>query len=787
MPQSLLAEEFDASVVARSVHWCASWAATGVSLTPYLECRVMRRVFPGLAIIVATVAGVSALRAQGWILPRPCGLGIQPIDSRTPPMVRDCSSNIVRTHSDVRVDLADHVLRYEVEERFVNRGATLGEADYVFPLPTNAAFQNLAISIDGELVAGETMNAGQARDIYESIVRARRDPALVEWMGHGLLHARIFPLEPGREKTIVVRFQSVAPREGDALRIDYFRGGAPGTTNVRDAGSTSFTLSYRPSPELGTPFSPTHQLDVSDRDGRRVVDVPGDARDVTLLVPVRARNEAAITALNYAPGNEDGFTLLTVTPPASGRAESIPRDLTLVLDVSGSMNGRKIEQARAAGRQLLSTLRESDRFRLIDFSSDVRTFRDDFVSATPENVRQATRYLDALDASGSTNIEGALREALRPAAVSGRLPVILFVTDGEPTIGDTRPEHLAALASDADAHADEPRRIFTFGLGSDVNVGLLEQLALEGRGTSQFVRPDESVERAVGIVADRLVGPVLTDVRVHVDGDVRLSKSLPGNAADIFADRDLSLVARYSGHGRARVVVEGRRGATPVTWSTTVDFPDRDRENSFVARLWAAQRVGYLSAEKRKDGRSSEVDDEIRSLGERYGIPTEFTSYLVTEQPAMVRTAMMGGVTRTAASPANAPMVLQTRQFELAKAASAQRSVSNVAAVDSMMRMASAAVRDRDASTNRTVDGRTFALRDGVWTDLRYRAGMQVTSIKPYSKAYFDVARQLPELKAVFALGDRLIAVGKSSAIRLDDSGISELSAASLAVLARTW
>ncbi len=282
----------------------------------------VRRHVVRATIVVAPALAAPALGAQGWIVPRPCGLGIQPIEGRTPPIVRDCSTNIVRTRSDVRVELADHVLRYEVEERFVNRGATLGEADYLFPLPTNAAFQNLALSIDGELVAGETMNAGQARNIYESIVRARRDPALVEWMGHGLLHARIFPLEPGRERTVVVRFQSVAPREGDALRIDYFRGGAPGTTNVRDGGDASFTLSYRQAPELGAPFSPTHQLDVADRDGRRVVTVRGDARDVTLLVPVRARNEAAITALNYAPGNEDGFTLLSVTPPPAAEPTS---------------------------------------------------------------------------------------------------------------------------------------------------------------------------------------------------------------------------------------------------------------------------------------------------------------------------------------------------------------------------------------------------------------------------------------------------------------------------------
>ena len=153
-----------------------------------------------------------------------------PVEGRpaVAPPIRDCRQNIARTRSDVRVELADRVLRYEVEERFVNRGGMIGEADYLFPLPANAAFQDLKLSINGELVSGETMNAGQARGIYESIVRARRDPALVEWMGHGLLRARIFPINPGEEKRIVVRFQSVATREGDALRIDYFRGGAPG-------------------------------------------------------------------------------------------------------------------------------------------------------------------------------------------------------------------------------------------------------------------------------------------------------------------------------------------------------------------------------------------------------------------------------------------------------------------------------------------------------------------------------------------------------------------------------
>jgi Ca-activated chloride channel family protein len=749
----------------------------------------MRHARPILATLFC-LAAAPPLAAQGWIIPRPCIMDVQPIrDDRPAPMpIRDCGASIARSRSDVHVELADRVLHYEVEERFVNRGGRVGEADYIFPLPGDAAFQDLKLSINGQLVSGEMMNAGEARRIYEGIVRAQRDPALVEWMGHGLVRARIFPLNPGEEKRVVIRFQSVAPREGDALRIDYFRGTAPNgtapsgaTSNVRDDGSSSFVVSYRPTAELGNPYPPTHRLDVSDRDGRREVTVRGDARDVTLLVPLRKSSAASIAMLPYAPGNEDGFALITVSPPATRRDETTPRDVTLVLDVSGSMSGRKMEQARAAGRQLLGTLRPTDRFRLVDFSSDVRTFRDDFVPATTENMRQATRYFDALEASGSTNIEGALREALRPSTPAGRLPLVLFVTDGEPTVGERTPQGLASIA----ASLRHDARIFSFGLGADVNVTLLEQLALDGRGTSQFVRPDESVERMVGIVAERLVDPVLTDVRVRTEGGVRLSRMLPSQTADVFAERDLVLFARYSGHGSSRIVVEGRRRGQPVRWESTVDFPDRERENPFVARLWATQRVGFLSAEKRKNGGNAEIDDEIRSLGERYGIPTEFTSYLVME-PGVVANRMMRRQSMqpapAAAGAMNAPAAMRDMSFEAAKAASAQRTITTAVALDSM-----AAASERKDGGTRRVDGRTFVLDAGVWTDVRFKPGMQKLAIKPYSKAYFDLVAQLPELRPVFALGSRVIVVGKSRAIELSDKGDSELSASTLGALVKAW
>jgi Ca-activated chloride channel family protein len=580
----------------------------------------------------------------------------------------------------------------------------------------------------------------------------------------------------------------VAQREGDALRIDYFRAAQPGAAEVRtpDRASTSFQLAYRAGSELGTAYSPTHDLESNDREGMRRVAVRGDARDVTVLIPVRRNAAASITMLPHAPGGDRGFALITLTPPVADRAEPTPRDVTLVLDVSGSMQGRKMEQARAAGRQLLATLRSQDRFRIIDFATDVHSFRDDFVHATEANLRDAGRYLEQLDAVGSTNIEGALAEAMRASVTSGRLPLVLFITDGEPTVGERSPERLAAIATRSDG-SRSARRIFTFGLGSDVNVTLLEQMALGGRGTAQFVRPDESVERMVGVVAGRLIDPVLTEVRVRVDGDVRLVSAMPSQPADVFAGRDLVVLARYEGHGSARVIVEGMQRGRHVEWTSRVDFPERERDNPFVARLWATQRVGVLSAERRERGASPELDDEIRTLGERYGIPTELTSYLVLE-PGMSRqrVGMMGGGGRGiagSAMPASAPRQVQ---FEAAITAADNRAATSLAKLDS----ASSARREVGAARDATrqVDGRTFTMRDSAWTDIRYRSDtMKVVSVKPYSKAYFDLLSQLPELRAVFALGDRVIVVGKAEAIRVDAAGAAELSQTELARLVRAW
>ena len=686
---------------------------------------------------------------------------------------------VERTSRDVRVTLDGRVLRYEVTERWTNRGRAIGEADYVLPLPRGAAFEDLALEIDGEMVTGEALGAGEARRVYEEIVRRQRDPALVEWMGLGVLRTRIFPIQPGETRTVKVRFRAVAEREGDALRVD-----VPAPRGQGTARGTAVQFRWPAGDAFGEAWSPTHRVEVRRETDRRVARVDEANGTVTLLVPVRDAGRAAITVLTHAPEPGDGYALITLAPPALV-ARSTARDLTFVIDVSGSMSGGKLEQAKAAGRQLLQSLGRDDRFRLIAFSNDVDEFREGFTAASTAARAQATTWLEALRAEGGTNIQGALESALAVREEAGRLSLVLFMTDGAPTVGERRGERIAARAGELRG----ARRVFTFGLGADVNASLLEQVALDGAGTAHFVRPEEDVERVVGVVAQRLTRPVATDLKVRVDG-VPLHAVQPAGRLDLFAGQELTVLARYGRTRRdqdtpVRVTITGQTPDGPVTWESRATFPVRRTADAFVGRLWATQRVGWLSAERRRSGASRELEDEMKRLGERWGIPTELTSYLVLEpgmqpSPMAAPSRVTGGVTGGVAGGVAAPPPAATRarsEFEAAKQAAEMRDARSLAMNA-----------DLPNAISRRTTTRSFSLRDSVWVDDRPVAtGARVVTVKPFSPAYFTLIERLPELRELFGVSDRLELHGRAVTVRLAEDGAVRLDGAALDALVRDW
>ncbi len=704
-----------------------------------------------LALLLLAVP-VAPLAAQGWI------------DVERPAIARGPAA-LVRVESSVRVVVDGRVARFEVQERFRNTGPVIAEGTYHYPLPGEAVFSDFSLFQGEQELKGEMMAADQARTIYEGIVRRLKDPALLTLVGHGLIRAQVFPVQPGETRTVTVRYTQLLGREADALRIRYAAG---------DRGDAPVTMAVevRREAEFSTPYSPTNPITEQRRDGTLRVSVTPPVRgDVDLVLPFR-HGLVGGTVLTHAEPGEDGFALLFLSPPASSENAGVGRDLTLVVDVSGSMSGDKIDQAKSALLAALENLRTADRFRLIAFSNGVRSFREGFTAVTPDGLAEARSFVNALAANGGTNLAAAVEAALSGRSDDERMQVVMLLTDGLPSIGEQAPDRIAAAAADRIGRT----RIFTVGVGHDVNTYLLDRLAVEGRGSATYVAPGADVGDAVGGVLAKLSRPALMDLRI-VEAPVTLTEVAPGALPDLFYGEELVALARYRGQGSGPVVIEGTRGGRRERFTLQADFSRHESGNEYIPPLWASRRIGELTRQIRLEGATPELINRVRDLGLRYGILTEYTAYLVQE-PGTI-----------AASPPPMPMagaagsrqMTGERSFGAAKASadlsrSGTLQAANEAAALRLDEIVVSGVADGRGEKReiKRIGGKVFAKDKGVWTDLSHRDTLKVTTIAPFSRAWFDLAAARPGLKPALAAGSPLLLAGTRASLKIDAGGISE-------------
>jgi Ca-activated chloride channel family protein len=723
-----------------------------------------------LAWLFLTVLGAGSLQAQGWVEPPPGRIG-----------------HVVKTRTVVTARVVGRVAQVEVEEWFRNDGGTLGEGDYLYPLPGEAVFSNFSLFQGDNELRGETMDAAEARAIYEEIVRRKRDPALIELAGHGLIRARIFPIAAGETRKITLRFSQVLDRIGDGLQYRYAAGIARGPVvrpvgeqtrpRVRSHTPVDFTLIAASGDAFRDPFSPTHELDVRRSGGRLEVRPVGTVHgDLSVVMPF-ARSEVGINILTHREPGDRGYFMLTLTPNRAPRGTA-SRDVSVVVDVSGSMSGHKLEQARTALHQLLGTLGPDDRFRLIAFSTRVRAFRAGWTSVDRAGLREARAWLDALSADGGTNIADALEEGFRLPSPVGRLPIVLFLTDGLPSVGEQDPERLAERA----AALRDRARVLAFGVGHDVNTYLLDGLTAAARGATQYVQPGESVEEPLSVLAAKIQHPVLTDLTID-DAPVRIDEVYPVTLPDLFAGEDLVVFGRYEVEDdcRGAFVIAGNRSGAGEQYATDVMFPAHRAANDFIPRLWASRKIGVLAREIRLRGSNDELVDEIRRTALRYGLLSEYTSYLVQEPTALAVGGTQAG--RGQMMPAMAPKASVGEQaVARAERSRRQREVTGLADLDEN---ASGVLDLAHMPQTRQVAGRLFKEIDGTWTDLSHTDGSRVVRIAAFSDAYFAVLAELPELESYVTAFASLMIAGESVSIAIGDDGRTQLSANELSRLVR--
>jgi Ca-activated chloride channel family protein len=711
----------------------------------------------------------------------------------------------------ISTKINDQVAVTHVEQIFENDTPYVLEGVYFFPLPDNVSITEFAMWDGDKRLVGEVRSRDEARRVYDEIVRTRRDPALLEYAGKNLFQASVFPIAPSSDKKIELSYSQVLAAESGTVAYRYPLGtgwrangfvappprpipmprprrgveretdpSAQQPTPRTTPGSISAEVEITSRVPIKGVYSPSHEIEVK-RDGEHKARLTFEARASAALGDFQlfynlSEQDFGVSLLTYREPGKDGYFLLLVSPKAQlDEREVAAKDVIFVLDTSGSMSeDDKLVKAKSALRHGVNSLSPRDRFNIISFAGEEHLMSERPVAGDEAGKKEARQFIDRMTATGGTNINDALTASFKQIQSGDRPQMIVLLTDGQPTVGETNPKRILESVKQANK---AQVRLFTFGVGYDVNTLLLDQLANENRGAVAYIEPKEDLEVKVSNFFAKINHPVLGDVKVDWGG-VTTDLVYPRTIPDIFHGSQLALIGRYRAGAKEKLrltltgKVNGRERR--FTYDNQV-FPEKQSDNEFLAHLWAMRRVGYLLDQIRNNGESKELRDEIVQLGTRYGIVTPYTSYLVLE-PGM----RVAGVRDRAD---DVVRIQSQRNIAVPSApppyVSANSSVAGRGAVEyskgkEALRLAETVTvggGDPTASQMRQAAGKTFYLRDGVWTDSEFKAEdkLPVVTLKFASDEYFNLLGQEPKLADCFALDKRVLVVWKGKVYRIEE------------------
>jgi Ca-activated chloride channel family protein len=527
---------------------------------------------------------------------------------------------------EIKVDINDQVAKTYITQTFANDTDRNLAGTYLFPLPDDTTFSSFSLHIDGKPVEGKILEAQEARQQYEAIVRTLVDPGLLEYADYKTVRARIFPIPAHGTKKVELEYTQVLKADNGMLQYHFplkAQGEIPAVEEVK------LDVKLNSKQGLRTIWSPSHEINVekSSENKAKIAYLAKNTipeKDFVLYYSVSDKELSANLVSHKLPG-EDGFFLLTVTPPVTA-PKVIGKDIVLIVDTSGSMQGEKIQEAKKALRYMIGALHPEDNFAILQFNTDVDAFKSKVLPATAENKKAAMSFVDDLEARGGTNIGDALHMGASMLTEESTRPAyILMMTDGEPTVGEQDVNKLVASAN-----SKRDIRVFDVGVGFDVNTRLLNKLADSHHGTSQYVSPEENLETAMSSLYKKIQSPVLSNVKLTFD-NVVVKDLYPREVKDIFAGSQVLLLGKYKEGVKGTVHLTGSVNGVSKSFSFPLKFDADETGNTYLPRLWAMRRIGHLTEVAQDNHENREVIDEIVSLSKKYGIISAYTSFLVTD------------------------------------------------------------------------------------------------------------------------------------------------------------
>ncbi|MCY7345190.1 MAG: VIT and VWA domain-containing protein [Pyrinomonadaceae bacterium] len=739
-------------------------------------------------LLFAGLCAAISASAQGVIVPIICDIRPCRPTPRPRPLPIPNALPVKSISLDTKIN--GQVATTHVEQVFRNDTSYTLEGTYFFPIPETASIIEFAIWENGKKLVGEVRSREEARRIYDEIVRRQKDPGLLEYAGKDLFQASIYPIPPNSDKKLEITYSQILKAESGTVAYRYPLGTGKNLWSQQNSFEDSNAQRNVPPQKFGTVsgkieiigkdgirniYSPSHQIEVKQKGetGAGVSFETGSNDNDFQLFYTLSNSDFGMSLLTYREAGRDGYFLLMLSPKDNiSERELVSKDIVFVLDTSGSMaEDGKMEKARAALLFGIRGLRDADKFNVINFAGEEHLMESGLIAANAAGRRRGEDFVNKLTPTGGTNINDALRAALRQFDNSDRPKMLVFMTDGLPTVGESNVEKIIA---NANAIRVENLRLFTFGVGYDVNTRLLDRLAAENSGAADYVEPKENIEVKVGNFFTKVNSPVLTDLEMDFGG-VQIDSMYPRRLTDIFKGTQMTLIGRYKNNADIENItlrLTGKSGREGRTFNyPNLDFPYRADKNDFLPRLWATRRVGWLMEQIRSNGEQKELRDEVVDLGTRYGIVTPYTSYLATDGSDKIGDLPINGralsprkLSRDKSDARNsAPSVNMTTGAGAVQESKKAKQQQNTYILDSED--------DEVIQTGavKKVGAKTFYLENGIWIDAEFKeeAKLAENKIVFASDEYFDLITKEKELAQFFSLGEQVVVIWKGKVYRI--------------------
>jgi Ca-activated chloride channel family protein len=532
---------------------------------------------------------------------------------------------------DVRIN--NGVAVTTVTQVFRNSAAQPLEALYTFPVPREASVSNFSMWINGKEVIGEVLERQQARQIYQQVTRVeRKDPGLLEQVDFKTFEMRVFPVPArGTQQVQITYYQ---PVDYDSGYGTYVYPLEMDEAASKLSGELSLMVDVKSDIPLKRTWSPSHgeALVTAEMGPGRyragIEQAQGNLDRDFVLVYQLERERMGLNLVTSRSAGDDGYFMVLVTP---GAAYDEPRkqvNVTYVLDVSGSMGtAGKLDVARQAVIEGLKAMRDGDTFNIIAFNIAPTSLAPQPLAVNEENRQRAFDFLHALEGRGGTDIVPALEQAMTMQVPQARNAVLLL-SDGQAT--DVN-EHGAFLA--AVRRSSAGTRIFSFGIGNEINRPLLDRLAVETGGLADYLSGQDEVQRKIGLMQMKLASPVAEKLNLAIDG-VEISDLCPQQPPNLYRGQQLALLGRYRGAGDAKLTLTGDILGKRETLTAKLDFPETNADNPEIERMWAWRKVDGLLSQIREQGETAGLKQQVVALGTKYSIVTPYTAFLVLENEA---------------------------------------------------------------------------------------------------------------------------------------------------------